>query len=75
MGMLQSPYRKRAGAAAFPVAAVRPAMGNKYALADEHSLNWNRFKLRQKTRRGGSAMLPLRVRLRIGYWHSMSAAQ
>jgi hypothetical protein len=50
-------------------------MGNKYALADEHSLNWNRFKLRQKTRRGGSAMLPLRVRLRIGYWHSMSAAQ
>jgi hypothetical protein len=50
-------------------------MADKYAIADEHSLNWNRLNLRQKTRRGGSAMLPLRVRLRIGYWHSLSAAQ
>jgi hypothetical protein len=75
MGMLQSPDRKRAGAIAFPVAAARPAMADKYAIADEHSLNWNRLNLRQKTRRGGSVMLPLRVRLRIGYWHSLSAAQ
>jgi hypothetical protein len=43
--------------------------------ADECKLNWNRAKLRQKTCRDESIMLPFLATLKIVYWQPMSLAQ
>jgi hypothetical protein len=75
MGALQTPYQIWAGAIAFPVAAARPAMTDEYAFPDEHKLNWNRAKLRQKTCIDESIMLPFLATLRIVYWQAMPLAQ